>query len=318
MPPRPVEDDTAAGGVRPILGPSTMGAVELSRGCGNACQFCTSGTRPMAHLPAETILRDLETNVAGGQRNIVSGSEDFFRYGGRRGRVNFEALRALLERMRQVRGLSFMQIDHANVSSVVSFSDEELREIRRLLTWESPTDYLWVNMGVESANGRLVAANGPGKIAPYRVEDWEDLVRQAAEKMTRAGFFSVFSLILGLPGETPDDVRRTLDLVRFFQTQRAVVFPVFYEPIRRDGSDKSVPFDLMKMRADHLELYVACYEINFRWVPRLYWDNQRAGGVSWPKRMLIQMLGRLEARSWRRNFRKVGRRIARRDPTQKE
>ena len=27
-----------------------------------------------------------------------------------------------------------------------------------------------------------------------------------AEKMTRNGFFSVFSVILGLPGETPDDI----------------------------------------------------------------------------------------------------------------
>ena len=308
-----VEDGAVVEGIRPILGASVMGAVEMTRGCGNGCRFCTSAFKKMAHLSVDTILADLHTNVAGGQRNVVSGSEDFFRYGGERGKVSFPALRSLLVEMKKVPGLSFMQIDHGNVSSVVQLSDEELREIRELLTWERKTDYLWVNMGVESANGRLVAANGPGKIAPFRPEDWEDMVRQAADKMTRAGFFPVFSIILGLPGETGEDVRRTRGLVEYLSTRRAAVFPVFYEPVRKDNPATAEAFNLMKMRRDHLDLYTACYEINFRWVPRLYWDNQAAGGVCWSKRVLVQLLGRMETRSWRRNFKRLRKQLARRE-----
>lgn len=67
------------------------------------------------------------------------------------------------------------------------------------------------------------------------------------------------------------------------------------------------------MRADHLALYSRCYEINFRKVPLLFWDNQRAGGVPWAKRAAMQLLGKTEVHSWRRTFRRVGRQIAARD-----
>jgi len=308
-----IEADAVVEFVRPIAGPSMLGVIEFSRGCGNGCRFCTQGRTKMQHLPAETILADLAVNAAGGQRAIVSSSEDFFRYGATGGRVNFEKLRRLLEAMKAVPGLSFMQIDHANISSVLQYSQEQLKELRRLLCWGRKTDYLWVNMGVESANGLLVERHGRGKFGPFRPEDWEAMVRQAAQRMTGAGFFPVLSIILGLPGETGDDVRRTLRLVQHLATRPAAVFPVFYEPVPPEGLATDAPFNLDRMRRDHLELFTACYEINFRWVPKLYWDNQRAGGVSWAKRTLIQLLGKAEMRGWRKNFRRLGDWLSRRE-----
>jgi len=296
----PVEIEKSSVGdlITPIKGASLLGIVELSRGCGRGCNFCSISKKPMVHLPADTILSDIETNVSQGVTSVVSGSEDLFRYGATGAKVDFNKLRSLLIEMKKINGLSFMQIDHVNVTSVLQLSIEQLKEIRSLLTWKNKSEFLWVNMGVESASGKLVAANSSGKISPYDPDQWENMVRDAVSRLDCAGFFPVLSIIIGLPHETGEDLARTFRLVKDMAKKRAAVFPVFYEPLSRDEK----PFTLKEMRSDHLELYAQCYEINFKWVPPMFWDNQRAGGVSWRRRALMRILGKTEIRTWRKTF----------------
>ena len=94
----------AAADIPPIRRPALLGAAEVSRGCGMGCGFCALGRAPMEHLPADTVLSDLETNLAGGARSLSLSTEDLFRYGARGMSVRPEALLGLLQAVRRVAG----------------------------------------------------------------------------------------------------------------------------------------------------------------------------------------------------------------------
>ena len=52
-------------------------------------------------------------------------------------------------------------------------------------------------------------------------------------------------------------------------------------------------------KTEHLSFM---YRLNFKWVPRLYWDNQTAGGVSLWRRLVPQALGRAQMLQWKALF----------------
>ncbi|MCE7699539.1 MAG: hypothetical protein K8E24_012280, partial [Methanobacterium paludis] len=190
------------------------------------------------------------------------------------------------------------QIDHANVVSIAQFSDDELRTARELLVGRTGCRYPWVNVGIETASGALLKANGGGaKIGPHGAGAWAEHCAEQVRRLCRAGFFPLTSLMLGLPGETEEDVRSTLAWVRSMEGERVSVFPMLVAPV--DGSPIPRMRDLTKTQWD---LIKASYQLNFRWTPRMYWDNQAAAGVSLSRRLLLQTLGWAEVAEWRTLF----------------
>jgi len=278
-----------------IRGATTMGGVEISRGCGLGCAFCTISRVPMQHLPEEAVAADVAANVSNGQRNVCLLSEDFFRYGAAGAKANPPALLRLLSRVRQIDGLRLVQIDHANVFSIAQFGDDDLQAARDLLAGGEPVRFPWVNVGVETASPRLLRENGGGAKMGAFGDSWPDACAREMRRLCRAGFFPLISLLIGLPGETDDDVRATLDWVRSLSDERLSVFPMLHAPI--DGAEPA-----LRLNALHWRLIRECYRLNFRWIPRLYWDNQTNGGVGLPRRWATQVLARGQILQWRTLF----------------
>ncbi|NOZ23206.1 MAG: B12-binding domain-containing radical SAM protein [Planctomycetes bacterium] len=301
---KPMDAVFSAGRVRAesvpeVLGPTSMGVVEISRGCGLGCGFCTLRSEPMAHLSLDRIVHDVQTNVRAGVTSICLVSEDLLRYGADGAKPSPCRLIDMLHAVRRVEGLRLIQTDHVNVSSAAQFPEGDLREVRHVMTGGVRHDYLWVNVGVESASGKLLKANGcAGKVRPFGIEEWAKVCRQAILRLIDAGFIPMVSLVFGLPGEDEDDVRQTLALVEELQGARVMIFPLFFAPIKKGQK----PFGLADMTPLHWRLFRLSYRLNFKWLPKVYWDNQRGAGVSLARRLLMQGAGQLNSLGWRLRF----------------
>jgi len=287
--------------IPPIRGASTMGVVEISRGCGMGCSFCTIARVPMVHLPPQTILADVQAEVAAGLTHIAALSEDFFRYGAESTGVNPDALVSLLQEIRQVSPIGLIQIDHANLVSVAQYGDRQLETLHDLLVGgELAADpqnprYVWVNVGVETASGELLRGLGAGAKMPRgESESWGDFSARQLRRLCRAKFFPMASIMIGLPGERDEHLQETLRWVESLGDERMAVFPLLYAPV--DGTEPPNP---RALRAVHWDLIRRCYRRNFRWVPWFYANNQAAAGESYGRRAVLQLMGYGQILEWK-------------------
>jgi len=286
-----------AAGIPPILGPTTMGMVEVSRGCGWGCRFCTLAGDPMVDLPIETIEADVHTNLAGGVTNISLTTEDFFRYGARGdAQADPAAVLGLLDRLSRLPGLRTLTIDHANVSTVSRFSDDELRNIHRLLSLGRQGLPMWVNVGVESAAGDLVVQGcGPAKVRPFAPADWGEVCRREVLRLHAVGFIPVVSLVIGLPGERVEHVEATLRWVDSLRDSRVAIVPMLLTPVRSSSGRCTSGQDLTQLQ---WQLFRRAMATTLRWLPAVYWHQHGAAGVSAAMRIMKQVCGRLHALRW--------------------
>jgi len=254
----------------------------------------------MVHLPVDAVLADIKTNLAAGVRNVSLVTEDILRYGASGLRARPEAVIELLRQVRALPGVQLIQTDHANITSVAQFTDEQLGELRRPFVHGGQRhDYVWLNLGIETARGTLLEANGgAAKMRPHEPDEWAEVCLEQTRRLVEAGFLPMISLLMGMPGETERDVEETIRWVSKLRDLRVSVFPLFYAPIDGNGHAFRVP----DMSPAHWRLFRDCYRLNFKWIPRLCWDNQSGGGVALWRRLLLQTLGRGQVWWWKGLF----------------
>ena len=85
-----------------------------------------------------------------------------------------------------------------------------------------------------------------------------------------------------------------------------MIFPIFYTPVNGDAGPAFTIDDMTPM---HWRQYRLAYNLNFKWIPRMYWDNQTGAGAPLWRRLLIQTAGRLQTLQWRARFVQKSRRL---------
>ena len=167
-----------------------------SHGCPYDCSFCSNASlygRAWNALPADRVVHELEEVVTRFNLQLVSVVDDNFLVDRQRG-VDIAA--GLLES-----GVKFDWCVQTTANFLLRSSDEEVHLLRQ-------AGLSRVFIGAESGSDDVLRSVNKVRFQATKI------LHQVAEKCYRAGITCTFSLIFGLPGETEDDRRQTLAMIR--------------------------------------------------------------------------------------------------------
>ena len=77
-------------------------------------------------------------------------------------------------------------------------------------------------IGIETGSARLGALTMSGKSLPFDIRDWQEIVVEGTNILNQNNWFPVYTFIIGLPNETEEDLKQTLDLLHRLKNNKAV------------------------------------------------------------------------------------------------
>ena len=235
-----------------IKAPSVAGLVEIMRGCPRGCKFCSVTLRPLRFMPLDKIRREIMVNIRGGVRNVILHSEDVLLYGADVVRPRAEPLlklHGMVARILEEHEAGFAW-SHASLAAV-KYAEEHGHVVSRIAEMVLDGDVrriLGVEVGIETGSVRLAKKIMPAKAAPYPAEEWPDIVEDAFSIMADNNIIPAATFILGLPGETEDDVYDTIELIERLRPYPSLIVPMLFVPM---GALK----DAQAFRREHIKHY---------------------------------------------------------------
>jgi radical SAM superfamily enzyme YgiQ (UPF0313 family) len=249
------------------------GAVEISKGCGRNCQFCTPTVLRKVDTPLEEVVKEVElTAMERGEKgtHITLVTEDLFLYGAKDKTFvpNEEAVLKLVKSVASVPNVKAIQPSHMSLAPVVC-KPNMIKQVAEVLL-----EHSWYNFngkpivtgetGIETGSVRLMRKYMAGKMLPYKPEQWKEIVTQAFGILNDNDWYPLATLIVGLPDETEADVAETLSLMDDLKDFNAFYVPLFFVPLEDCllMNKRGAEYDsLTKMRWDFL---TRCWEYNVR------------------------------------------------------
>ena len=256
-----------------IAQPSIYGTVEITRGCGRGCHFCWPTLRKPISFPKEHILAEVRLNAAAGSRMIILQTDDLFLYHAGPGfRPNRAAVADLIRGVADTPGVEFIQVAHASLPPVV-LEPAMISEIAPVLVERSMWDYRGercasVEIGLESGSARLVRQHMRGKPLPFTPENWPDIIVQAVDILNAHRIYPLATLVIGLPGETEEDVEATLNLIERLRAAKIFYVPLLFVSEGGTTLDGHEHMDVRGLNASRWEILATCWRQNIdRWEP---------------------------------------------------
>jgi len=243
-----------------IQKPTINGIIEICRGCGRGCKFCNPTMLTYRCQPLEYIKKEAMVNKKVGN-NITLHAEDILRYQADGFVPNEKAVLKLFKEMKKI--TDDIGISHFAYSSVLAKPKliEQISEILEVVSEKRP--FISGQVGIETGSTNLIRKYMKGKVKPFKPEEWKEIIIQGNKLLEDNGWIPVETLILGLPGETPKDVRKTIDLVDELSQYKSIIIPLFFVPIGNLKNEEF--FNKYKCTSEHWELLAMSFKHSLKW-----------------------------------------------------
>ena len=304
---------------------TTFGVVEMTTGCGRRCHFCVPDLNPQIDIPKEKIMEAVRANVRDGNKMISLATEDMFIWGQVHTDTPFyfpnrESLLDLYSDIVGTPGVEHHVLSHCTIAPFL-VDPVMIKKLSEVLLPKSPIHLPRVShhpqkkvlvplAGLETGSVRMAKKIMPSKAIPFSIEDWPSVVLESLRVMNENNWFPMFTLIVGSPGETDEDVKATLDLVYEMERRGLFVFlvPSVFTPLHdtRMEKEKGVT-QTRQLTPLQWQLIMKCWKFDLRpglysWWGPLVWrlgsffmwlyKLRRLNGpnFTWPLLMFAEML----------------------------
>ena len=208
--------------------PGLSAFVNVSYGCDNFCAYCIvpyARGREVSREP-QAILAEIESAVAAGYREIILLGQNVNSYGRTlTPRITFADLLAMINAIPAVQRIRFI------TSHPKDCSEELLRAMAEL---DKVCEHL--HLPLQAGDDEVLARMGRG----YTYEHYRSIVRRARELMPDIAVTT--DLMVGFPGETEEQFRRTLRAVEELRFDQAFMFKYDDRPgTRAEAMAEKVP-----------------------------------------------------------------------------
>lgn len=280
-----------------IKGSTVNSIVEAMRGCGRGCDFCGPDMRTNLYPPVERLQREARVNAEAGFNYIWMHSEDILLYDfGGQFEPNREAILELYEGLLAVEGIEKVGATHMSLAAVCQAPDliADIAELNGL----GPKHWSGVQPGIETASPKLVEQHIGGKPAPYDAEKWPEVVERGIRILNDNYYYPACTLIIGLPGETDEDVQYTIDLVDNIDDTHCILAPLMYMDYVSGHT-----LTAGEMSAKQWELFYKCWKHNTYEFTDKTWRATRGWRTS--SRIVSQGLAWLASKAIMRGLNRV-------------
>ncbi len=251
-----------------IQGGAVHGSVEVTRGCGRGCQFCSPTQRVRLSIPLDQVLAEVKINVQAGNEMITLGTEDLFLYGLNSSRFipNHSKIVELVREVAAVPGVKYLQPAHIALAPVLA-SPPMVEEVAHYLLPKARykrrgRPYVTAEAGVETGSIRLIRKYMSGKALPFKAEEWPDLVEQAIGILNDNDWYPLTTWIIGLPGEQEKDVLATLELLDRLKGAILFYVPLFLVALQPSRFGKLSQPGVTTLTEMQWEFFARAWEFN--------------------------------------------------------